>query len=119
MRYVVIVGVILLVITGIYTFRSESPIDIAGTITQLNPATADSGTQTFGVILVEADVASTYHYDKASVTITNKTILIGSNGKKIHFSDLATGQKVEVSFIGGVDESYPVQAEAGKIVVLE
>lgn len=60
-------------------------------------------------------------YDKASVTIDNKSmIIVSTNGKltKGTFDDLNEGDIVYVIFSGPVAESYPIQAYAKKILIV-
>lgn len=60
--------------------------------------------------------------DKFVVRVTDKTSIRKYAGKaqqSANFSDLAAGQKVEVWFTGPVMESYPAQATAEKIVIVE
>ena len=85
-------------------------VDIRGTITE------SSHSGDVGNILVIADDATKYEFDKASVYITKDT-LIYRNGAKIAYSDtlLKKGMVVEVEITGTIRESYPVQVDA-KIV---
>lgn len=85
-------------------------VDIRGTITE------SSHSGDVGNILVIADDATKYAFDKASVYITKDT-LIYRNGAKIAYSDtlLKKGMVVEVEITGTIRESYPVQVDA-KIV---
>jgi hypothetical protein len=62
-------------------------------------------------ILMEAVPGSNSKVDKASVTIDSSTDV--RQGK-----DLKVGQVVEITFNGPVAESYPVQARAGKVVIV-
>lgn len=60
-------------------------------------------------------------YDKASVKVTDKTVIKigeGKEAKEGKFSDIKKGTKLIVWFTGPVAESYPVQATAGKIVIM-
>lgn len=52
-------------------------------------------------------------------SVTNKTEITRENGEKVEFDALEKGQQVKVWHTGEVMESYPGQAEARKIVVLE
>ena len=65
-----------------------------------------------GTPLENAGLAS----DKASVTLTTKTVLVkGDLKKNIELSDLdllTVGTQVEIIFTGPVAESYPVQGQA-------
>lgn len=51
--------------------------------------------------------------------VTEKTKITAENGEKVEFEALEKGQRVKVWHTGTVMESYPLQAEARKIVVLE
>ncbi len=60
-------------------------------------------------------------YDKASVKVTDKTVIKlgdGKDAKDGKFEDIKKGSKLVVWFTGPVAESYPVQATAGKIVIV-
>jgi len=71
-------------------------------------------------ILVEGDLESDTAYDKTSVAITGKTkVIYKGNKKKLSKEDLKVGMKVEVVMEGPVRESYPVQADAKEVRVLE
>ena len=71
-------------------------------------------------ILVEGIVEKDTEYDKASVYIGEKTKIYKNNTKEeLEKSALKEGIKVEVIFEGGVRESYPVQADAKVIRVIE
>lgn len=52
------------------------------------------------------------------ITVTDKTA-IRMGGGKGSFEDLAVGQKVEAWADGAIAESYPEQAAAKKIVILQ
>lgn len=74
-------------------------------------------------ILVEGEQEITdkgYYYDKAHVSITEVTkIYSGKGDKEIPTNELKEGMNVEVIFYGPVAESYPVQAKAKTIRVIE
>ncbi|MDP7490340.1 MAG: DUF3221 domain-containing protein, partial [Arenicellales bacterium] len=59
-------------------------------------------------------------YDQAWVTITDET-LIQRSGQEAEetLAALEPGVRVQVVFDGPVAESYPVQAVAGYVVILE
>lgn len=90
------------------------PPDIRGKITHF--AEIPNGV----AILVEGKVAEGTTYDKASVTV-NKATEVVREGKDddVGIKALSAGQTVEVWFTGPVAESYPVQAAAEKVVILE
>lgn len=70
------------------------------------------------VIMVEEKPSETSGSAKASVRITERT-LISRGGKSLAPDGLKVGQRVSVWFQGPVMESYPMQATAGVIVVEE
>lgn len=75
-----------------------------------------------GYIFVEGKLEEDTTDDKASISVKKSTVILQQRGKDIvpvEFKDLAQGAKVEVTFTGPVQESYPVGATAGKIVILE
>ena len=91
--------------------------DIRGEITSLTPGSGD----TLVTILIEGKVEPDTGYDKASLRVAKDTEVFrlqGADQVEAEWSDLAEGQKVEAWFEGPVAESYPVQAKAGRIVIL-
>lgn len=92
--------------------------DIVGQITAIQPAEAPG--DLIGSVLIEGTREENPQYDRASVRITAETrILQGDDRQPVTFEALETGQRVEARFSGPVMESYPVQALAGEIVILE
>ena len=72
------------------------------------------------ILLVEGSIEKDTMYDKASITVSEKVKVIRkSNNKELDISSLKVSDKVEVFFAGPVAESYPVQAEAKKILLLQ
>lgn len=49
--------------------------------------------------------------------IDDDTEIVTDEGEKFSADDLQLGMKVEPWYVGGIRESYPAQADAGKIVV--
>jgi hypothetical protein len=95
----------------------EEAASISGVITTVTP-----GYGTLGSVLVEGTEGSTSVYDKASVNITASTTLLRKTGDSyegVAYSDLKVGMVVDVWFTGPVAESYPVQATADALVVVE
>ena len=89
-------------------------IDIRGTVTNVSRF-GDTTT-----ILVEGQRESDTYYDKASIRIDKKTLITKNPfSKVIDISEITVGDKVEVTFIGPVAESYPVQALAELINIIE
>jgi beta-N-acetylhexosaminidase len=75
-----------------------------------------------GNLLVEGAKEKDTQYDKASVTLTSETkIYRWKDGKKAEakFGDVKEGCKVQCVFTGPVAESYPVQAKASEVIILE
>ena len=93
-------------------------VDIRGKVTQ---NIVNNNKEILGVILVEGKLEDDTQVDKASVSVRAKTkIFVLKNGEtleKADYSFLQEGQEVEVIFTGPVRESYPVQADAGKIII--
>lgn len=92
--------------------------DIRGTITEITSAQGE----VLGAIRIEGTIGEGTEYDKAVVAVTEETEILvrGPDGEeKATFDDLRVGQRVEATFVGPVAESYPVQATAGRIVILE
>ncbi|TMV49498.1 DUF3221 domain-containing protein [Paenibacillus mesophilus] len=74
------------------------------------------------LILVEGTKKSDTQYDKASVRVPKGAkmyAMADGKKKKASVSDLKSGQRVEIVFTGPVQESYPVQAEAKEVVILD
>jgi endonuclease/exonuclease/phosphatase family metal-dependent hydrolase len=97
-----------------------APADIRGKITSLNRANAERE-RVVGTLLIEGVKESDTNVDRASVSVTKETRIVDRRGKErgtATFDDLKTGQKVEVRFLGPVMQSYPVQATASEIVIL-
>jgi hypothetical protein len=68
-------------------------------------------------ILVESESENNgAEYDKASVTVTDETIIYGIDGNETNNIEL--GQYVRVFFEGEVMESYPVQATAKQVNIV-
>jgi hypothetical protein len=97
--------------------------DIRGAITKVNASDDDVKKKgILGTLLVEGTKERTTNYDKASVKISNKTKILKQDGKErkeAKFEDLKKGCKVQIDFTGPVAESYPVQATAGTVIILE
>jgi len=97
--------------------------DIRGTITDILQADAQSREEgIIGSVLIEGVIEEDTQFDKASVTITDKTRIFEQKGQErlpMTFESLKIGQRVQARFTGGVLESYPVQATASEIVILK
>lgn len=76
----------------------------------------------FTGFLVEGKIESDTSYDKASVRVNEKTLIYNKTADGFKLTDIAAlkiGVRVEVLFKGPVQESYPVGATAGEIVILQ
>jgi len=97
---------------------SEPPA-IRGEITSVTPAADGSGV----TVLIEGAVEADTSYDKASVRVTSEADvwLVGADGsvEAIAPEDLGVGLRVEAWFTGPVAESYPVQATASAIAIIQ
>lgn len=98
----------------------ETPagVDIRGRITEHHRSA--TGEPPVGSIRVEGELTADTRHDKASIRITRDTkIFKGRGGQRMPFNSLTVGTLVEATFIGPVAESYPVQATASEVVILE
>ena len=97
--------------------------DIRGQITDIQQADASNKAQgIIGAILVEGVREQDTQFDRASITITDKTRLLeeqGQDRRPVTFESLKTQQRVQARFIGPVAETYPVRATASEIVILK
>ncbi len=86
--------------------------DFTGFITEIQ---ALSHGEALGLVSAES------HADKIVVkyvlTITADAEILELNGDTAAFEDLETQQRIEVWFSGPVKESFPMQVDAGKIVI--
>jgi hypothetical protein len=101
---------------------SVSP-DIEGYVASVSGIRADPRpADVLGSILIEGELGRGRQFDRASVTIREATrIYDGRAGEPVEarFEDLEVGQRVQAAFTGPVAESYPVQATASQILILE
>lgn len=72
-----------------------------------------------GTILIEGPLAEDTSFDRASVTIASDTEIFSADNDKVEPARLAEGQRVEAWFTGPVAESYPVQATAAAVRILD
>ncbi|MDF2865309.1 MAG: S-layer protein [Clostridia bacterium] len=120
-RYVIIATILIIfLLSSIIVFNNyidkagDFRIDIRGTITNININGSN------GSILVEGKIESDTYNDKASVRINENTLITKpAVNKNIDISELKVGDRVEVTFIGPVAESYPVQATGKLVRVIE
>jgi hypothetical protein len=101
--------------------QEEEEIDIRGKITNIRRADRDVDDNLLGAILIEGVKEADTGFDKASVRVTKETRIFDereTGRKQVSFDSLKAGQKVSARFVGPVMESYPVQATAGEIIIL-
>jgi hypothetical protein len=98
---------------------SSSEVDVRGVITRIK---REGG----GKILARIDINGVKEpdtrFDAASVEVTDETELFikrGGEREPAEFAALKVKQRVEARFKGLVRESYPVQATAAEITILE
>ncbi|MGL4953038.1 MAG: DUF3221 domain-containing protein, partial [Culicoidibacterales bacterium] len=93
--------------------QAESNIQIRGLIQTLSQ-TPDG----VSVLVETPDNMEVMEYDRAQVLITNDTP-IWLEQTLIESAQLEAGMQVEISFTGAVAESYPVQATAKKVTIIQ
>ena len=102
--------------------QKEEKISIRGMPASVSPADEDGKKAgILGTILMEGRKDKDTEYDKAMVKVTKATKIfqqVGRDLKPASFDDLKPGVKLEIQFQGPVNESFPVQATAGKIVIV-
>lgn len=100
----------------------KEKVSIRGTPASVSPADDDGKKAgVLGTLLIEGRKDKDTEYDKAMVKVTKGTKIfqqVGRELKPASFDDLKPGVKLEIQFQGPVAESFPVQATAGKIVIL-
>jgi beta-N-acetylhexosaminidase len=119
-----LLGLTLAVALGLIPAAAQdSKADIRGMVTNVSAANEEAKKKgTLGSILVEGAKEKDTTFDKASIRVTDKTKiekLVGKERKPAKFDDLKKGAKVQALFTGPVAESYPVQAMAKEILILE
>lgn len=109
----ILIALIIMIIT-LTGCQKEEKVDIRGSITGINMS--DKITS----IMVEGELEEDTSYDKASIKIDNSTkIYIGKTKEKASVEHFKEGIIVEVTFEGPVAESYPVQATAKIIRIVD
>jgi beta-N-acetylhexosaminidase len=102
--------------------RDEEKVSIRGMPASVSPADEDGKKAgLLGTVLMEGRKDKDTKYDKAMVKVTRATKIfqqVGRELKPASFDDIKPGVKMEIQFQGPVAESFPVQATAGKIVIL-
>ncbi len=116
MIFAVLTITLLLNTAGCTKSSTEEKTDIRGQITKV---LTDENKAVTG-IMVEGKVESDTVHDKAMVRMNKGTkITARDTGEKLSANDLKEGIKVEVVFDGPILESYPVQANAKSVKVIE
>ena len=99
----------------------DGKADCRGTIMKVTDLKKKAGV--LGTILVDGRPnEKNVEYNVAVVKITDKTKiekLVGKERKPAKFEDLKKGAKVQARFTGPVAESYPVQAAAKEVLILD
>lgn len=90
----------------------DGPPGITGEITSLEKSTTEIR---YTALIEGEDQEPGAVSDKASVAITDDTVIIGLDGERMEADELKEGLVVRVWFDGAVAESYPVQGTAGVI----
>jgi Protein of unknown function (DUF3221) len=106
------------ILEGAQSF-SSSQVDVRGAITRIE---SERRGKALARVLIEGVKESDTEVDKALVYVTAETGLFikrGGERKPAEIAELKEGQRVEACFIGPVRESYPVQATAAEITILE
>jgi hypothetical protein len=106
---------------GVQSF-SSSRLDVRGAIASVSHAKGEGRGKVLAHVFIEGAKEPDTQVDKASVTVTVETeVFINRNGEResAEFAALKEGQRVEARFTGPVRLSYPVQADAAEITILE
>jgi beta-N-acetylhexosaminidase len=115
MRSLFLLGAVLMLAVACTTKSTELPSEpesIAGRVTAVDLEAGRTG-----VIRVEANPDDSAGSDKAVVRVTGSTTIRAPASANVESAELRVGQWVRVWFTGPVRESYPVQADAGTIVI--
>jgi len=106
---------------GVQSFSSNR-IDVRGVITSITCVEGEGRGKVLAQALIEGAKEPDTQVNKASVTVTAETevfIKRGGEREPAEFAALKEGHRVEARFTGPVRESYPVQADAAEITILE
>jgi hypothetical protein len=87
------------------------PADLIGVVTGVEPVGRND---VLGLVHVESETDTSQKY---VVTVTGETVLTGLDGETVGFDSFEETQEVRVWFSGPVKESFPMQVDAGKIVI--
>jgi hypothetical protein len=97
--------------------KPAETVDIRGRVIQARRN--GQGEPPVGTLQVEGTLEPGTRYDKATVHVGHTTRIYLKSGKPASFSFVHSGDLVEVTFAGPVEESSPVKATAARIVILE
>jgi hypothetical protein len=117
--------VVVAIVAGCGPRLPSDPPAIRGYVTSVSTVAGGSSSTAFaGTILVEASKDATgTSLDKASLTVAGgvPVLLVRKDGavEAASFADLRVGTKVEAWVDGPVRESYPVQADASCVAIIE
>ena len=67
--------------------------------------------------LISAESHADKIVDKYVFTVTVDAEILELNGETVAFEDLEVTQQIEVWFSGPVKESFPMQVDAGKVII--
>ena len=85
--------------------------DLVGVVTGIEPVGTD---RVMGLVRVESETDASQKY---VVTVTGETVLKGLDGQDVGFDAFEETQEVRVWFSGPVKESFPMQVDAGMMVI--
>jgi hypothetical protein len=100
--------------------QDGAKVDIRGKVTKFSVVKPNNA-GILASVMVEGKKENS-NYDKAAVKITNKTKLeklVGKERRPATLEDLKEGVQVEAKFTGPVLQSYPVQATAAEVLIVE
>lgn len=115
MRSLLLLGAVLVLAVACTTRSTELPSEPASISGRITAVDLEAGRT--GVVRVEADPQDSAGSDKAVVRVTGSTTVRAPASPNVEPDGLRVGQWVRVWFTGPVRESYPVQADAGTIVI--
>ncbi len=111
-----------ILLTAMLALAVAAPVALAQTEETANEVqgfiTDISGT----VVLVEENPADEWGSAKGAFTVTQETEILRQQGDELlpaTSGDLRIGQRVAVTYVGPVAESYPSQGTASSIIILE
>ncbi len=121
MRTITLFAILIVIMMGVFYgvifATGEEKADMNGKVIGI---CHDDSSNAQKSILVEGKVIGNSETHNISVKINNATVILKKNGKKrvkASFSDINTGNNVDVMFTGPFLESYPPQTMAKQIVI--